>query len=258
MNYWQKRQAEIQARLVKRSERKIKKQMISYYAQAAEKVLSDFEAVYNQILKQQSEGKQVTPALLYQLDRYWQAQAQLRAELRKLGEKQISLLTKEFELAFFDIYFALGIEGGQEFNTVDTAMVKQLINSTWVLDGKTFSQRVWENTERLVETLNEQLIHVVATGKKTSELKRALMERFNVSYNRANTLVRTELCHIQTEAAKTRYESYGVQYFEVLVDPDEHTCDKCKELIGKRFPINGASPLPVHPNERCTIIPIIE
>ena len=258
MNYWQKRQTEIQEKLVKKSERKIKKQMIEYYAGAAEKVIADFEAVYNKILKQQSEGKEVTPALLYQLDRYWQAQAQLRAELRKLGEKQIALLTKEFELAFFDIYFALGIEGAQAFNTIDSAMVQQLINSTWVLDGKNLSQRVWENTERLVETLNEQLVHVVATGKKTTELKHALMERFNVSYNRANTLVRTELCHVQTEAAKKRYEDYGVKYFEVLVDEDARTCDKCKELIGKRFPINGASPLPVHPNERCCIIPIIE
>lgn len=257
MNYWQKRQAKLQEELVKKSERKIKKQLVKYYAEAAEKTIADFEEVYNKILKQQSEGKEVTPALLYQLDKYWQAQAQLRNELRKLGEKQIVLLTKEFELAFFEIYFALGVEGGKAFNTIDTAMVQQLINSVWVADGKMFSQRVWDNTERLVETLNEQLIHVVATGRKTTDLKNALMERFNVSYNRANTLVRTELTHIQTEAAKSRYESYGVEEFEVLVDEDARTCDKCKELIGKRFPIHGAAPLPVHPNERCCIIPIV-
>lgn len=185
-------------------------------------------------------------------------QGQLRQQLRRLGEKEIALLTKEFELAYFEIYYALEIEGATAFSTIDEAVVHQMINSAWLLDGKNFSQRIWDNTERLVESLNEQLITTVATGKKTTELTNLLQERFGVSYSRASTLVRTELCHVQTEAAKSRYESYGVKYFEVLVDPDERTCEKCKALIGKRFPINGASPLPVHPNERCAIIPIIE
>lgn len=258
MNYWAKRQAEIQAELVKKSEKKIQRQLAKYYATAAKSVISDFEKTYYKLLAQQDEGKQITPALLYQMDGYWQMQGQLRQQLRKLGEKEIALLTKEFEITFFEIYYALGIEGAKAFTTIDAFAVHQLINSVWVADGKSFSQRVWDNTERLLETLNEQLVITVAAGKKTTDLTNMLQERFGVSYSRASTLVRTELCHIQTEAAKSRYESYGVKYFEVLVDPDERTCELCKALIGKKFPINGASPLPVHPNERCSIIPIIE
>lgn len=256
-NYWSERQAEIQNRLVKQSERKIKKQLTKYYATAAKRVIDDFENTYNKILSTLEAGKQATPADLYKLDKYWVMQGNLRQQLQKLGEKQIALLTKQFELSFFEVYYALSIEGAQAFNTLDKAAVTQLINSVWCYDGKTLSQRVWSNTEHLMATLNEELVHVVATGKDTSALKKMLQARFDVSYSRADTLVRTELCHIQTEAAKSRYESYGVQYFEVLVDPDERTCEKCKELIGKKFPINGASPLPVHPNERCAIVPII-
>lgn len=258
MNYWAKRQAEIQNKLVKMSEKKIMRQMAKYYAAAAKNVIGEFEKTYNKLLAQQADGKPITPADLYKLDRYWQMQGALRQELRKLGEKEISLLTKQFEISFFDIYYALEIEGAEAFSTISKESVAQLINSSWVLDGKNFSQRVWDNTERLMETLNEQLVLTVTTGKKTTDLKNALQERFGVSYSRADTLVRTELCHIQTEAAKSRYESYGVQYFEVLVDPDERTCELCKALIGKRFSIHEASPLPVHPNERCAIVPIIE
>ena len=257
-NYWAKRQAEIQNKLIKKSEKKIERQLAKYYGSTAKSVIREFENVYNKLLAQSAEGKEITPADLYKLDRYWQMQGQLRQQLRRLGEKQISLLTKEFEIAFFDIYYSLGIEGAEAFSTIDAVAAQQLINSIWVIDGKNFSQRIWDNTERLIETLNEQLILTIAAGKKTTDLKNALQERFGVSYSRADTLVRTELCHIQTEAAKKRYEDYGVQYFEVLVDPDERTCELCKELIGKRFPINGASPLPVHPNERCAIVPIIE
>ena len=78
-----------------------------------------------------------------------------------------------------------------------------------------------------------------------------------MSYHRANTLVRTEVAHIQTEAAKQRYKDYGVEYVEVLVDPDERTCPLCKKLIGKRWRVNETPPLPVHPNERCCLVPVV-
>jgi SPP1 gp7 family putative phage head morphogenesis protein len=178
--------------------------------------------------------------------------------MEKLGRKQLTVFNKQFEMHFFDIYYSIGIEGKEAFTTIDSAAAKQLINGIWVADGKTFSQRVWDNTERLLETLNEELIHTVVTGKKTTELKNLLQERFGVSYRRADTLVRTELVHIQTQAAQQRYKDYGIEYVEVLVDEDERTCDLCKALKGKKFPINATPPLPVHPNERCALVPVID
>ena len=258
MNYWQERMANEQNAISTKTTKQIEKQLRKYYAAAAKRTIEDFESTYNKLLAQKKEGKDITQADLYRLDKYWEAQEQLRQRLQKLGEKKISLLTKYFELNFFDIYHSIAIPGLKAFNTIDDKLVNQLINSVWVADGRTFSQRVWNNIDRLVETLNEQLIYTVVTGKKTSELKNLLQERFNISYRRADTLVRTELAHIQTEAAKKRYEDYGIQYIEVLVDADDRTCDECKALIGKKFPIHAAPPLPVHPNDRCTIIPVID
>ena len=258
MNYWQERMANAQNAISTKTTKQIEKQLRKYYAAAAKRTIEDFESTYNKLLAQKKEGKDITQADLYRLDKYWEAQGQLRQRLQKLGEKKISLLTKYFELNFFDIYHSIAIPGLKAFNTIDNKIVNQLINSVWVADGRTFSQRVWNNIDRLVETLNEQLIYTVVTGKKTTELKNLLQERFNISYRRADTLLRTELAHIQTEAAKKRYEDYGIQYIEVLVDADDRTCDECKALIGKKFPIHAAPPLPVHPNDRCTIIPVID
>lgn len=258
MNYWQERIANAQNAISTKTTKQIEKQLRKYYAAAAKRTIEDFESTYNKLLAQKADGKDITPADLYRLDKYWEAQRQLRQQLQKLGEKKISLLTKYFELNFFDIYHSIAIPGLKAFNTIDDKIVNQLINSVWVADGRTFSQRVWNNIDRLVETLNEQLVYTVVTGKKTTELKNLLQERFNISYRRADTLVRTELAHIQTEAAKKRYEDYGIQYIEVLVDADDRTCDECKALIGKKFPIHAAPPLPVHPNDRCAIIPVID
>ena len=258
MNYWQERMANAQNAISTKTTKQIEKQLRKYYAAAAKRTIEDFESTYNKLLAQKKEGKDITQADLYRLDKYWEAQGQLRQRLQKLGEKKISLLTKYFELNFFDIYHSIAIPGLKAFNTIDDKLVNQLINSVWVADGRTFSQRVWNNIDRLVETLNEQLVYTVVTGKKTTELKNLLQERFNISYRRADTLVRTELAHIQTEAAKKRYEDYGIQYIEVLVDADDRTCDECKALIGKKFPIHAAPPLPIHPNDRCAIIPVID
>ena len=258
MNYWQERMANAQNAISTKTTKQIEKQLRKYYAAAAKRTIEDFESTYNKLLAQKTDGKDITQADLYRLDKYWEAQGQLRQRLQKLGEKKISLLTKYFELNFFDIYHSIAIPGLKAFNTIDDKLVNQLINSVWVADGRTFSQRVWNNIDRLVETLNEQLVYTVVTGKKTTELKNLLQERFNISYRRADTLVRTELAHIQTEAAKKRYEDYGIQYIEVLVDADDRTCDECKALIGKKFPIHAAPPLPVHPNDRCAIIPVID
>lgn len=257
MAYWENRLARAQDAITQKNLKQIEKQLAKYYATTAKKVIKDFENTYNKVLKAVEEGKQITPADLYKLDKYWSLQGQLRQELQKLGEKQVVALTKTFELNFFEVYYSLTIEGLDAFSTIDSAMAQQMINSVWVADNKTYSQRIWENTERLMETLNEELINVVVAGKKTTDLKNKLQERFGVSYRRADMLARTELCHIQTEAAKQRYKDYGIEYVEVLVDEDARTCDLCKELIGKKFPVNGVMPLPVHPNERCCLVPVI-
>ena len=265
MSYWAKRQAKIQEQLTKQSQKRIDKQLIKYYGETAKRVITEFENVYNKILVQQADGKEVTPALLYQLDSYWNMQAQLREQLRKLGEKQISLLTKEFEVAFFDVYYSIAPEGMKAFNTIDAVAARQMINTVWLADGKDFSRRIWENTEKLLETLNDGLIHTVATGARTRELKSALMERFNVSYSRANTLVRTELAHVQTVAAKQRYEDYGLKEYEILGNDDDscgnHSVD-CHAMDGKKFlyseMVIGKNAPPFHPNCKCAIIPVID
>ena len=256
-NYWADRIKKNQEKLSDKTIKSINIQLQKYYGRAMDRVIRDFESVYDKVYRAMEDGKEPTPADLYKLDKYWEAQATMRRELQKLGDKEIHLLSKAFEANFFEVYYGLALPGEPIFNKVDTEVVNQLINGIWVADGKQWSQRVWDNTERLAQTLNEELIHIVSTGRKDSDLKKALQERFGVSYHRAETLVRTEVAHIQTEAAKQRYKDYGIEYVEVLVDEDDRTCELCKALQGKKFKTTETPPLPVHPNERCCLVPVI-
>lgn len=258
MTYWKERMAKAQDTLTTKKEKEILKQLNKYYLSSMNKVISSFEATFDKILSALEEGREPTPADLYKLDTYWKMQAETQKELKKLGDKQAVLLGKKFEEEFFDIYNSIGVEGSELFSTIDKAMVGQMINTIWTADGKSWSDRIWENTALLQQTLNEELIHCVVTGKKSSELKKKLTERFGVSYTRADVLVKTELAHIQTQAAQQRYKDYGIQEVEVFVDEDERTCPICAKHEGERYPINGVMPVPFHPRCRCTMLPVVE
>lgn len=256
--YWADRMANSQAKLTSKNIKQIEKQLKKYYGNSMKRVISDFEATYDKLLAAQEEGSEPTPADLYKLDKYWQMQAQLRHELQRLGDRQISTMSKIFELQFFDIYYSIALPSKDAFTTINREGAMHLINAIWCADGKNFSQRVWDNVNNLIETLNEGLVDCVITGRKTSQLKKDLQERFGVSYSRADSIVRTEMSHIQNTAAKQRYEDYGIKEFEVWADKDERLCEVCGKLHKTRYPMGAASPVPVHPRCRCSIIPVVD
>lgn len=258
MNYWEERMAKSQNILTSKNIKQVEKQINKYYISAAEQLVRDFEATYDKLLATIEDGKEPTPADLYKLDKYWELQGQIKDKLNKMGKKQEDFFSNAFQLEFNQIYKSIDIPDRQTFNTLQAENVKQMINQIWVADGFSWSDRVWKNTEKLAETLNKELINCVITGKTTSQLKKTLMERFDVSYHNANTIARTEMAHIQSQAAKQRYQDYGITEVKVLVDEDERTCPVCGKLEGQHFPINGQMPVPAHPNCRCCVVPVVD
>lgn len=259
MSYWADRMARAQAALSTKSVKQIEKQLRRYYGNSMKRVIAEFENTYNKVLAQTAEGKQPTPADLYKLDSYWKMQGQLKNELQRLGDRQISLFSKIFETHYFDVYYSIAIPGENKFfSMANKGIANQLINSIWVADGKSFSQRIWGNIENLVETLNEELVHCVVTGQSSSRLKQVLQERFGVSYERADALAKTEVAHIQTQAARQRYKDGGIEKVQVWADKDERRCEVCGKLHKKIYSVDETLPVPAHPRCRCCVIPVVE
>lgn len=258
MKYWQKRNLLAQQALSEKTLKQTEKQLSKYYLKATETVINEFEATYEKLLNTLEEGRAATPADLYKLDKYWQMQGKLRAELELLGNKQITALSNNFISLYLQVYEGLTIEGSSMFAEIDRKAAEQIINQIWCADGKSWSSRIWTNTDKLQQTLNDSLLDCVITGKKTTELKNILQERFEVSYSAADSLARTEIAHIQTQAAKDRYKNAGIQMVEVWADKDERRCEVCGKLHEKRYPIGSTMPVPAHPRCRCTIIPVVE
>lgn len=262
MDYWKKRLADEQAKITDKSIAATNKQLQKYYLNSYKKVVKDYESLYNKVLEARMAGEEITPAWLYQLDKYYELQAQISTELTTLGEKEIKALSNAFENQYKSIQDSIEIPDSKlpksTFNTVGQQQAKQVLQSVWCSDGKNFSDRVWNDKSLLAQTLNDNLVHCAITGKNTSELKKTLLDSFGVSHNRANTLVRTEMAHIQNEAALNRYKDYGIGRVEILADQDGRTCEQCEELDGKKFAIGTEPTLPLHPNCRCCLLPVVE
>lgn len=234
------------------------KQIQAYYSKAMRRIIAEFEATYDKLLNTAKDGKPPTVADLYKLDKYWQLQGQLQAELQKMGDKETVLFAKQFEKTFQSVYNSLALPSQKQFSQMSKENVKQMISQIWCADGKSWSQRVWNDTERLQQSLNDRLIDCVITGKKTTQLNKFLQEEFNVSYNRADTIIRTEIAHIQTQAARQRYKDYGIREVEIYADTDNRSCPICSQLNGKRYRVDDALPIPAHPRCRCCVVPVVE
>lgn len=256
--YWKDRQGLAQSKLTSKNIKEVEKQLQKYYKSSMEETVGQFEKVYLKLLSTVSEGKEPTPADLYKLDTYWKLQGQLRDELIKLGDKQAALFSKKFMAQYADIYEAVALKDNLFFGEISRETAQQMINSIWCADGKSWRQRIGINNEKLREALNDNLIHCVLTGKKTTELKQILQNEFAMDYRRADTIVRTEMAHIQTEAAKQRYLDSGINKVEVWADYDERQCDECGGNHQKQYFIGEYIPVPAHPNCRCCIIPVVD
>lgn len=256
--YWAERQAKAQEILTKKSIKETEKQLAKYYRSAMQKVIGQFETTYNTYLLNVERGLESSPATLYKLDTYWQMQIQIREELQKLGDKQAILYSKQFTKQYKQIYRAIALNDGAAFATISDEMALQMINEIWCADGSSWTSRIWKNIDKLQQALNEGLIDTVVSGTPSAVLKSRLMDEFNVSFSRADNIVRTELSHIQTQAARQRYIDAGIKEIEVWADKDERRCEICGKLHQKRFPANGAMPIPAHPRCRCTILPVVE
>ena len=257
--YWADRQAKAQNALTDKGIAATEKQLKKYYSHTMRTVIDLFELAYSRAADSAiNMGREPTPADLYKLDAYWKLQGQLAHELEKLGDKQAKLYSRNFMDLYKNIYKNVALPNGAVFTHIDTEQAQKLINAIWCADGESWSNRIWKNTQRLQAALNEGLTESVIAGVNPDKLKSRLMDEFNVSYNRADALVRTEMAHIQTTAAEQRYKDAGIERVQVWAKEDERQCDICGKLHEKYYRVGEKLPIPAHPKCRCCIVPVIE
>lgn len=149
---------------------------------------------------------------------------------------------------------------GFSFSNISQKQISQVLSMNW--SGKHYSQRIWKNTQELSETLKQELLVSLLTGRTDRETSEVIMNRCGAGAMQARRLVRTESCFLSGELTARSYEECGIEKYRYLATLDLRTSKICRELDGKIFLLKdrkaGKNYPPMHPWCRSTTISVID
>lgn len=288
MDYWSKRKIELDKSLEK-DEELLKKRLSAYYDKEQtklEKEIASFYARYgdNNILAYRNLLVSMEPEdvvllmermdeffvkypdyaklmpvrkYIYKLNRLEGLQYSIYLQQQEIGAVTNEALTVHLakQAEKYGKAAATAIGHGTIFNAVNKSVAETFVIADWAA-GKNYSQRIWENANKLAQYLNTDFAQGVARGDSYQKLITNLKDRFaNVTRRDAFRLVYTEGTYVMNEASIRVFEE---QYDEYEFSPinDEKTCSVCSSLKGQRFLISdrqaGVNFPPMHPYCRCS------
>ena len=155
----------------------------------------------------------------------------------------------------YEIQKGTGI--GQHFQSLNQTLVENIIQKPWAVDGRNFSERIWTDKTKLINTLHDSLTRMCITGEAPDRAIREMKKRMQISQAQAARLIQTEAAAFAAKAQQDCYKGLNVEEFEVLETLDEFTCPTCGDMDKKHFPMSeyvvGVTAPPFHPNCRgCT------
>ena len=142
---------------------------------------------------------------------------------------------------------------GKNFYSINDDIVRQFVDVPWC-NGENFSTRIWNDTNRLAQYLNQDIAQGFARGDSYDKLVRNLRQRFrNVNRKNAYRLVFTEGTYVMAESSMQPFIQDFDKYHTSPV-LDGKTCSICRGIRHETFLMSerqpGANFPPLHPNCR--------
>ncbi len=135
--------------------------------------------------------------------------------------------------------------------------IKQAIESP--IDGLKYSERIWNNTNRLANVIYADVVDIVKNGTRPNAITKKIKDDFGVTAYQAARLVNTELARCVSEASLEVYKNSGVvDKVMWCATLESNTCDYCADMDGRKFDIGDIPKIPAHPSCRCCYVPVVD
>ena len=187
---------------------------------------------------------------------------QMRGEVELLKQKQEDKFSTSLKKAYSDTYYttnkhiADSVDYAVNFAKFDRDTVKNAIYEKW-LDGSNFSDRIWNDKQKLLRELNTNLVQGITRGDSPDKMIKNISARMNVSKSRSAALYQTEYTHIMVDARLRSIMDAGCEEYEIDENIDSDICDECASMHGKHFKLSeyqqGITAPPFHTRCRGTI-----
>ena len=257
-NYWEQRVMEENQKYCDLSIADQERQLKKLYKEQNEKLEAKLNKVYLKMMTDQEREGQIYINDMFRTRTYHELMAEFNARAKALGSRQVIITEK----ALLDMYekskeitekfIPKGTITGQWMRP-SAVRPEDVIKTAWVADGKNFSQRIWKDKEKLVETMYEAFAEEVMLGASADQVSKKLHYRLGVSFTNAMRLAITETAHIQIVGQVDKYKEMGFTYGRYQAVGDNRCCEICQERNGKIFPLDEIRKMiPSHCYCRCS------
>lgn len=206
------------------------------------------------------------PAYQYRIKRLENMQNQLDQLMKKVYniEKDKSTdcyINSAFNAYYKDIYnLQQGMGVAYSFDELDASLIDKTLKSKW--SGKNYSDRIWNNTSALADSLKEEMMMGVLTNKTEKEMAETIMNKFAVGAFQARRIIQTESAAMSAFADQLAYEDAGIEKEMFIAVHDSRTSKICQQHDRSIVEISkaqvGVNVPPLHPNCRSHMIAYIE
>lgn len=202
------------------------------------------------------------PAYRARLERLQRLQAEIDWMMSQIYQQEKAISTQHYiDLAnevYYKSVFDIQQRAGYGFNfaALDAKTIDKLLKSRW--SGENYSDRIWDNTQELAQTLKKELLVNLMTGRTDREAAEIISKKFAQSASKARRLVRTESNYVCNQIHLDSYQECEIEHYIFVATLDLRTSEICASLDGERFKVSeaqeGVNHPPMHPWCRSTTI----
>lgn len=177
-------------------------------------------------------------------ERYEAVKAVIYARIKKVAVKEIEKLSERLQAVYKESYYGVIDDAAKQFDVginfaiLNENAINAAVSTKW--HGKQFSQRIWDNTDRLATTAQNLVVKSFMSGEAWSKTADKLATTFQVEKYNATRLVHTEASHIHAMADLKAYEDIGAEQYRYLATLDYRTCERCQQWDNMVLPLSEA------------------
>lgn len=186
-------------------------------------------------------------------------------ELQGVTSMAENILASDYYHTCFELMKGYGI-GWRIGEIAQNDLAKIIIIKPWTTDGRTFSDRIWSNKNKVISELHQELSRTLILGKSPDEAIERMSSLVGKSVKNARAaavrLVQTEQAYFHSVSTERAFKDLDVEEFEIVATLDTHTSEICQDMDGQHFKMKdyeiGVTVPPFHPNCRSVVVPYFD
>lgn len=152
-----------------------------------------------------------------------------------------------------------GFHTGFDVSRLNDKDIDTILTRPWAADGKNFSTRIWGDKDKLMNTLQTELVQGLIRGDPLQKITKRFADKMGASQSNAKRLIYTESAYFASAGEYQGMKELGVKKYEYLATLDSRTSEICQGMDGKIFKLSeympGTTAPPLHVHCRSTTVP---